>query len=147
MHIGLIYPGDNDFLLKCRDIFTASLQKKDFFIKHYDYKNKEGSIPGAQYLIFLLESSHFSGKKSLDGLNRFFRETGYVSARYASIYIPPKINNRKILLKCMHKLENEGIIIHESRTIRSTKQTLAAAEKLRPVRKHQHKHTDSKPED
>ncbi len=134
MNIALINIGYNKLLIESSKIFAKVLYEKGNIVKEINGILDNPRVAGFQYLIFFIDSGKFLGKNYIEELEHFFKNTGIITAKYASIYCQKRVFSDRVLLRYMSKLENQGLIIHDCNVIDSLKKAEELVNKLQPVK-------------
>lgn len=134
MNIAIITIGHNKLLFKSSKLFAKVLYEKGNIVKEIHGISNNTRVSGFQYLIFFVDAGKFLGKNYLEEMNQFFKNSGLITAKYGSIYCQKRIFSDKVLGKYMAKLENEGLIVHDSDIIDSIRKAEEIVNKLNPVK-------------
>lgn len=133
MRIGVVYIGDNRALEGYKNDFVQEVAAKGHQVTEFDLKG-EGRIGGMQYLVFFVDSGNLFGKKYTEEISKFFQDKGGFSAHYASIYIQNRPFVNKTFLRYMRKIEETGLIVHNSDLIMNKNHAREIAARFTPIK-------------
>lgn len=134
MQIALVYIGHDDILLEYTKMFSASLSEKGHIPTLVNGILERPTMGFFRYIVFFLESPRLFGRNYLKELNTFFKESSKINSRFCSIFTNKTFLSDKYLLKYMQKVENEGLVLHQSDIITNSEYAKNILNSFTPIK-------------
>lgn len=134
MQTALIHIGNNKNILEFSKAFSSALFDKGDMVTLVDGILDKPRMGFFQYIIFFIESPSFLGKNYINELMLFFKNAGRINAKYASVFTNKAFSSDKYLLKYIIKIEQEGLILHETKIVKDINEAKSIASLFNPIR-------------
>ncbi|HOV13852.1 MAG TPA: hypothetical protein PK771_06175 [Spirochaetota bacterium] len=134
MQVAIVYIGQNKELSEYSKYFSIKLSEKNHIPTFINGILEKPRMAFFHYVVFFIESPSFFKPNYIKELSDFFKEVGRINSRYCSLFVNKTFFSNKNLLKYMQKIENEGIVLHQSDVIANLEMAKQIADDFTPIK-------------